>query len=1148
MATLDALKSALRAATPSSCKRCPLSHEEYSVGFSILASRPQSIGGSPSAYEKFITPQLTQILVNLTNSNGHLSILEVGPGPKSILESVPEPLRRKINHYLAFEPNFLFAKTLADSLLRPDPAFPCLHSTPDIRKVPFTLRTCSQVDGKFDLILFGHSMYGMKPKSSFIQQSLRMLANDTAMVVVFHRESLDLDGSGLVAQHTASFPTGEVASARADGALDSFAAYIAGFGVANDEVKTEWRNICRRLGRLSSTLPSLPTSSTAASASTSPEIMVGFTQHATALEELTDQVAVIENKTIKNREARVHHPAAIMRPTKISHVQACVRWAIKHGFGLTVVGGGHSGQCVVPNVVAVDMGAFDKVHVIKVEYGECTVVAGGGCKSGDIIKKALASGLTVPLGARPSVGAGLWLQGGIGHLSRRHGLSCDVIIGAVVINLQDGQILCVGSVPKEHQPDGAVRPADEDEWLWAMKGAGTNFGIVVMVTLKAFTAHPFMVATKANTFNTPTNTSQNLSTWFQKTSGYLSRRDRSFSTGTFLYAENTDRICYGINTFIEDGPCVTISTQQEIPFSLRDMMGWGVEAELVDAMALFDKEMYMSTMHGGHGGGKTSAFKRCVFLKDLVSASTPLVSAFLGRPTEFCYYHLIHGRGAIEDVVPEASAFGCRDWDFACVITGVWPREQDGTEISRSAIQWVYKVVEDLLPLSFCVGVYGADLGPDPRDAPLATRAFGLNLPRLCRLKLALDPHNVLRYACPITAATEPKLVIIVTGETCTGKDYCAGAWASMFMTRNITARTVSISENAKREFATKAQPSVNLDRLLTDRAYKEQHRAALTAFFAKQVKEDRKLPQKHFLSLVLAASSVNVLLITGMRDEAPLATFAHLVPNSRVIEVRVTASKETRMTRLGSENSSIPLLTSPPNKFSPTFTFPNDTQTHPPVTSFFNTCLLPFVSQPISKLHDLIRPVPSFPRQGITFQHILGIAQQPGGLRLVTSLLTSLYHTPWKQISHVVSCEAGGFVFASALACSLDKPLAIIRKKTCGSPKLPPPTLSVAKEGVSHISGCSPGSEKRKVEEKLEIDRDIIPKDGKVVIIDDVLATGRTLCSILELVVGKVGLGAENVSVLVVAEFPAHKGREMLKKKGFGEVAVGSLVVFGGL
>jgi FAD/FMN-containing dehydrogenase len=119
------------------------------------------------------------------------------------------------------------------------------------------------------------------------------------------------------------------------------------------------------------------------------------------------------------------------------------------------------------------MGAFDQVHILTAGEDErksgsdpgSLVVAESGCKTGDIVTEAMAAGLAVPLGARPSVDAGLWLQGGIGHLARLHGLTCDAIVGAVVVSVDSGQVLCVGHVPSQYRPVGAVRPENETNLL-----------------------------------------------------------------------------------------------------------------------------------------------------------------------------------------------------------------------------------------------------------------------------------------------------------------------------------------------------------------------------------------------------------------------------------------------------------------------------------------------------------------------------------------------------------------------------------------------------------------------------------------------------------------------------------------------------------
>lgn len=485
MATLDSLKQALRQkakATASSPKQ-PLSDTQYSAGFDILMR-----GSGWITYQDFIIPQLSQLLAPLFNSRNSISALEIGPGPKSLLGYLPGHLRRKVRKYTAFEPNGLFATRLEEwlcSTSETESPLLCLENPPDIHRSPFILQDSigndtSNDDEKYDIILFCHSMYGMKPKRRFIERALGMLVErpQGGMVAVFHRDgTLHLDG--LVCHETASFPTGVVSVANDDQVLDVFASFVAGFIIQdmdlNKAIRDDWRKVCRALGHREEAHPDRLFFG-------SPNVMAAFTQHATTLPELTAQVPLVKgDKTIKNQEARLHRPASIIRPTEVRHVQQCVRWALKHGVGLTVVGGGHSGHCLWPNVVSVDMGAFDQIHILTAKEDEedssdsgSLVIAEAGCKTGDIVRKTMAAGVTVPLGARPSVGAGLWLQGGIGHLARLHGLACDAIVGAVMVSVDSGQVLYVGCVPSQHRPAGAVRPENESDLLWAMKGAGTN--------------------------------------------------------------------------------------------------------------------------------------------------------------------------------------------------------------------------------------------------------------------------------------------------------------------------------------------------------------------------------------------------------------------------------------------------------------------------------------------------------------------------------------------------------------------------------------------------------------------------------------------------------------------------------------------------
>ncbi|KAF2807530.1 phosphoribosyl transferase domain protein [Mytilinidion resinicola] len=1160
MATLDSLKRALRqtAKTTASSPKQPLSDTQYGVGFDILVQDSGCM-----AYQDFIIPQLSQLLSPLFISRTHISALEIGPGPKSILGHLPAHLRRKVKRYTAFEPNGLFATRLEEWLCPTSEMkspLPCLDGPPDIHRVPFVLKdtivngnNTGDDEDEYDIILFCHSMYGMKPKHRFIERALELLVErpQGGMVAVFHRDgALHLDG--LVCHRTASFPSGVVRVADDDEVLDCFAPFIAGFIIqdvdVDEAIRIEWRKVCRALGRREEAHPDHLFFS-------SPEVMAAFTQHATTLPELTAQVPLGKDQAVKNREARLYRPASMIRPTEVRHVQQCVRWALKHGVGLTVIGGGHSGHCLRPNVVSVDMGAFDKVHILTAgdDGGDAGsdsgsdsssfVVAEAGCKTGDIVRKAMAAGVTVPLGARPSVGAGLWLQGGIGHLARLHGLACDAIVGVVMVSVETGQVLCVGHVPSQHRPADAVRPANEPDLLWAIKGAGTNFGIVVSATFKAYTAPTYLTRNWVFPLSDNLEARLRLSDFDKLVARKLLR---NCSADAYLYWD-AGRLHLGVTIIESSTSRSTFETFTPTPVGAT--LGPEDAFKAVDAVGLFETEMYVSGMHGGHGGGKTSSFKRCLFLKSIGEANVVdrLVVAVKTRPSPLCYLHLLQGGGAVGDVAADATAFGCRDWEFACVITGVWDRAQDGTEAARSAVRWVYKVAEELLSLSS--GAYGADLGPDPRDATLAAKAFGPNRPRLARLKYSLDPRNVLAYACPLPKALmEQKVVILVTGESCAGKDYCANVWVSVFPKcthKRLTARTVSISDATKREYA--ATTGADLDRLLEDRAYKEQHRPALTRFFQEQVRQQPRLPEQHFLDAVYGAVDVDVLLITGMRDEAPVAALSHLVPDTKLLEVHVQASKQTRQTRRGchgsddngnNKDSSNNRSNLTALDYRPSLAFANDTAGNEAAERFAEQHLLPFFHEDLQRLANMVRPIPNFPRPDIEFRHVLGISQQPGGLALCTSLLETHFIGDWAKVDAVACCEIGGFVYASALASQVDVPLVLIRE----AGKLPPPTVSVIKP-PSHISSLASNSTKEK---RIEMERDVVPRGASVVVVDDVLSTGETLCAVLQLLC-KAGISAEDISIMAVAEFPVHRGRELLHRRGFGRINIQSLLVFGG-
>ncbi|KAH8705063.1 phosphoribosyl transferase domain protein [Talaromyces proteolyticus] len=1089
MNTLETLEQALKQAAASTPKKQQLSDAQYSAGFDILVRDSGWL-----TYQDFVIPQLSQLLTPLANSD-NISVLEIGPGPKSVLGYLPSYLREKVKRYTVFEPNDLFATRLTEWIGSESP-LPRLERLPNIHRTHFILEEninsgtngygkCSE---RYDIILLCHSMYGMKPKCGFIDQALKMLVEppQQGMVVVFHRDGvLHLD---------ASFPAGVVRVADDDESLDCFAPFIAGYVMqdvsADKAIRGEWRKLCRNLGSREEAHPDHLLFSAL-------DVMLAFAQNATRLPELTAQVPLVQGeRTVKNREARIFRPTAIFRPTEVRHIQQCVQWALKHEVGLTVLGGGHSGHCLRSNVVSVDMCAFSQVHNLSAGWdgrdsGSLAVVE-AGCNTRDIVRETMSAGMTVPLGSRPSVGAGLYLQGGIGHLARLHGLACDAIVGAVVVSVDSGQVLYVGCVPSQYRPAGAIRAKNESDLLWALKGAGTNFGIVVSVSFKTYPARTYL--TRNWVFSPNNNLEAQLR--LSKFDEIAKKLPLDCSADAYLYWD-ADQLHLGV-TMIDSS-----ATSTPMPEPVSDDLGPENNSKVVDGVGLFETEMYMSGMHGGHGGCKTSSFKRCLFLKDIGKANVAqhLIKAIGTRPSLLCYLHLLQA------------------WDFACVITGIWPRDQDGTWIVQAVVQWVYNVAEDLLPLSS--GVYGADLGPDPRDSALAARAFGRNQLRLANLKHSLEPHN-------------GKAVLARTILPTSGSPSFIG-----YPQKNLTARVVSISDATKREYA--AATGADLRLLLWDRAYKEKHRPALTKFFKERERQYPQILEEHFRDVVYGALDVDVLLITGMRDEAPVAKFSPLVPDIRVIEVYVQASEQTQWSRRGNDNtdsnnsrSDITTL-----EYCPSLIFDNSMTGNEATKSFAKEYLLPFFHENLQQLSNMVPQIPDFPHPGTNFRHVLNITQHANGLALCTALLHTQFTDDWAKVDAVVSCEAGGFLFASPLACQPGvPPLVLIRE----AGKLPRPTVSVAKPR-SYISSVS---NNLREEKRIEMGRDVLPKGARVVVVDDVLSTGNTLCAVLQSLT-KAGIDTENVRVMVVAEFPLHRGRELLRTHGFGRINVQSLLVFGG-
>ena len=162
-------------------------------------------------------------------------------------------------------------------------------------------------------------------------------------------------------------------------------------------------------------------------------------------------------------------------------------------------------------------------------------------------------------------------------------------------------------------------------------------------------------------------------------------------------------------------------------------------------------------------------------------------------------------------------------------------------------------------------------------------------------------------------------------------------------------------------------------------------------------------------------------------------------------------------------------------------------------------------MKDPVQQLTRLIRDIPDFPKPGILFRDITPLLADPSALALSVELLANPFRG--KNIDLVVGAESRGFIFGTAVACCLSAGFALVRKPG----KLPHKKVSMSYE-------LEYGKD------TLEMHADAIVRGQRVLIVDDVLATGGTMKACCDLV---KQLGGDIVGVAVLTELSGLNGRE---------------------
>lgn len=161
-----------------------------------------------------------------------------------------------------------------------------------------------------------------------------------------------------------------------------------------------------------------------------------------------------------------------------------------------------------------------------------------------------------------------------------------------------------------------------------------------------------------------------------------------------------------------------------------------------------------------------------------------------------------------------------------------------------------------------------------------------------------------------------------------------------------------------------------------------------------------------------------------------------------------------------------------------------------------------------MKQIDDYVRSIPDFPEEGIIFRDVTSVLQDADGLHLAIDSMQALIEGV--DFDVVVGAESRGFVFGTPLAYNLHKPFVLVRKKG----KLPCETISKEYD-LEYGSAC------------IEMHKDSIKPGQKVVLVDDLIATGGTIEAAAKLI---EELGGEVVKIIFLMELAGLKGRDKLK------------------
>ncbi len=425
-----------------------------------------------------------------------------------------------------------------------------------------------------------------------------------------------------------------------------------------------------------------------------------------------DEARKVYNAMIDRR------PGLIARCADASDVVAAVNFARKEGVLVSIRGGGHNagGLGVCDDGLVIDLSGMRKVEV---DPQQKTVRVQGGATWGEVDRATHEHGLAVPSGIISTTGVGgLTLGGGIGHLSRRFGLSIDNLVSADMV-LADGSSLTASEDQAE-------------DLFWAIRGGGGNFGVV---TSFVFRANPVDTVLAGPMF-WPLEQSEEVLRFYDEFIANAPRDVNGFFA--FLTVPPGDPFPAELHLRKVCGVvwCCTGDLEQAEE-ALRPARELG--PPLLDGVAPVPFPGLQSAFDGVYTPGLQWYWKADFTDALPDEAIAAHVEHGSQLPSMHSTMHLYPIDGAVHDVGEDETPFAYRDSRWAEVIVGVDPDPGNAAAIT----QWAKDYWEALHPHS-AGGAYVNFLMHD--EGPERVKAtYRGNYDRLVEVKRRHDPDNLFR-------------------------------------------------------------------------------------------------------------------------------------------------------------------------------------------------------------------------------------------------------------------------------------------------------------------------------------------------------------------------------------------------------------------